>query len=123
MHSTTSVEIALRRHGKYELTANNCQDFERVLLDEFALERQGRANAFHADDRRLHNGAVDYNTAGLRAAYERGYDNQARAFRDPYPDNGKPGDGANDFPRLTDGSTTPSRRSCSSRAKWVRNIH
>jgi hypothetical protein len=90
MHSANSVEIALRRHGKYELVTNNCQDFARVLLDEFAFEREGRANAFHADDRRLYNGAVDYNTVGLRAAYEHGYANQACAFRDPYPENGKP---------------------------------
>ena len=89
MHLVPSVEIALRRHGEYELTANNCQDFARVLLDEFALERNGRAPAFHADDRRLHNGATDYNTVGLRTAYERGYANEARAFRDPYPANGK----------------------------------
>jgi hypothetical protein len=89
------AEIALRRHGKYELTQNNCQDFARILLDEFAVERKGRANAFHADDRRLQNGAVDNNTAGLRAAYQRGYDNRAECFRDQYPENRKPTDIAN----------------------------
>lgn len=89
MHFAHTAEIALSRHGKYDLTKNNCQHYARVLLSEFVIGRQGRANAFHADDRRLQNGAVDYNTAGLGATYERGYDNCAQCFCDPYRQEGK----------------------------------
>jgi hypothetical protein len=86
VNSALTAEVALLRHGKYELTENNCQDYARVLLDEFTLERSDRPRVFHADDRRLHKGAMDYNTKGLRAAYKDGNHKSAECSWEQYPD-------------------------------------